>query len=320
AQLGPGVDVTVLDDGFGLAFAASASDAEVVRVAGPWLRVEERVHEHGAWGLRHVAAGEDDDALAVRVDAGDARTIVKAGGAPLRVSALGGWIGVTPADGRLRALWTLPPGGPMMPASFGFSRGSRSTQRARLVPAPESVRAAVRDDGALAVALKRTGAIWTGVTDAKLSASGPLVAIDRRGATLGAPSIATARDGAIVVWSERAEGAAEWSVVVAAVSGGAVTTHVVGAGMSPSIVALADGDLVVAYAVGASGAHRVVAQRLAPSLEPRGEAVPISPGEMNAGQPAVAVAADGRGVVAFFVADAHDRGALHATPLACAVR
>jgi hypothetical protein len=95
------------------------------------------------------------------------------------------------------------------------------------------------------------------------------------------------------------------------------TLRSMGAGMSPSIAMLPDGDLLLAYAVGASGSHRVVIRRLGRELEPRGEEIFVSPDEVNAGQPSAAVAADGKGLVAFFGA-AHGRPAsVLATPLAC---
>jgi hypothetical protein len=89
--------------------------------------------------------------------------------------------------------------------------------------------------------------------------------------------------------------------------------------MSPSIAMLPDGDLLLAYAVGVSGSHRVVVRRLGHDLEPRGEPLVVSPDELNAGQPATAVGHDGRAVVAFFGAEHGRPSSVLATPLACTI-
>lgn len=89
--------------------------------------------------------------------------------------------------------------------------------------------------------------------------------------------------------------------------------------MSPSIAMLPDGDLLMAYAVGVPGLHRVVVRRLGHDLLPRGEPILVSPDELNAGQPATAVGRDGRAVVAFFGAERGRPASVLATPLACAV-
>jgi hypothetical protein len=88
-------------------------------------------------------------------------------------------------------------------------------------------------------------------------------------------------------------------------------------GMSPTLATLDDGDLVVAYATGAAGAHRVALRRLAPDLEPRGEPFAISPEGVNAGQPTIALAKDARGLVAFLAADRAGHGSVLAAPIAC---
>jgi len=69
--------------------------------------------------------------------------------------------------------------------------------------------------------------------------------------------------------------------------------------------------------VGSSGSHRVMALRLGHDLEPRGEPFVVSPDEINAGQPAAAVGADGRGLVAFFGAERGRPSSVLAMPLSC---
>ncbi|MBS2012816.1 MAG: hypothetical protein JST00_08020 [Deltaproteobacteria bacterium] len=127
--------------------------------------------------------------------------------------------------------------------------------------------------------------------------------------------------GAAVAWAERKIGEKEWSVVAASIGGPDDEVHevrTIGLGMSPSLASLPDGDLLLAYAEGSAGAHRVVARKLArdEALAPRGEPVVVSPAELNAGQPAAVVAGDRRGLVAFFAAGS-GRATLIARPLAC---
>jgi hypothetical protein len=89
--------------------------------------------------------------------------------------------------------------------------------------------------------------------------------------------------------------------------------------MSPAIVEMPDGDLLVAYADGPAAGHRVVTSRLSRDLVARGAPVVVSPPAMNAGQPALAVRADGRALVVFFAAGKGRPGTapVVATPLAC---
>jgi hypothetical protein len=191
-----------------------------------------------------------------------------------------------------------------------------------VVPAPD-LRAAAREDGGAVVALRRPSALWLGLVDAHLSAEGPLVALTRAGAVIGMPSVAPSGTGGAVAWAEKAAGEREWIVMVASFQGGAESGRAapmvrsIAPGMSPSLALLPDGDLLLAYAVGVSGSHRVVVRRLGRDLEPRGDAVVVSPEEINAGQPAAAVASNGHALVAFFGAERGRPSSVLATPLAC---
>jgi hypothetical protein len=396
AHLPPGLDVNVVDGGgFGVGFAASVDEALGLRLDGSPLRVADRVRVRSRTGagVRHVAvdaARHDDDALDLRVDADDARTVVPEGDAPaFRLAVVGGWISVTSSGKGGRGLWPVPAGagaaagasaGPgagagarpsVVPAnpgaaakvaakakasadakakgdailgamasakaktdaskptrtSDGFVRLGASPARSinvatAVVPAPD-LRAAAREDGGAVIAVRRPSALWLGLVDAHLAAEGSLVALARAGAALGMPSVAPFGTGGAVAWAEKPAGEREWIVMIASFQGGAdsarsaPTLRPVGAGMSPSLALLPDGDLLLAYAVGASGSHRVVVRRLGRDLEPRGDAVVVSPDEINAGQPAAAVASDGRALVAFFGAERGRPSSVLATPLAC---
>lgn len=380
AHLGPGLDVSVLDGGFGVGFATGIDEALGLRLDGTPLRVADRMRVHAPRGVRHVAvdAGHgDDDAIDLRVDADDARTVVPDGGEmpAFRVTAAGGWIQVVGGGLAMgRVVWPVPGGagavagagagagakgkavaaarvkakgdaivGAMMAARAraeaqgatrtrdGFVRlGKVTATTATATALPIDVRAATREEGGAVIALRRPSALWLGLVDGRFAAEGPLLAVTRPGAVIGMPSVAPWGSGGVVAWAERPAGDHEWLVMVASFAGDgananakanakAPTVRVIGAGMSPSIAMLPDGDLLLAYAVGVSGSHRVVVRRLGHDLEPRGEPILVSPDELNAGQPATAVGHDGRAVVAFFGAEHGRPSSVLATPLACAI-
>lgn len=206
----------------------------------------------------------------------------------------------------------------------GFVRLGASPASAPALPL--DVRAAAREDGGAVIVLRRPSALWLGLIDGRFAAEGPLVALTRPGAVVGMPSVTPWGRGGAVAWAERPAGDHDWLVMVASWGGNgdgasahdAPTLRVIAAGMSPSIAVLPDGDLLLAYAVGVSGSHRVVVHRLGHDLEPRGEPLLVSPEEINAGQPAAAVASDGRALVAFFGAEHGRPSSVLATPLACA--
>jgi hypothetical protein len=393
AHLSPGLDVNVVDGGFGVAFALSADEVLGMRLDGAPLRVADRVRVRPGIGVTHVAVDgghREDDALDVRVDGDDARTIVPEGDAPaFRMVVVGGWIQAVVA-GKGRALWPVPGGGggngsgvnananaraiafananananakpsgaaavrsaeakatlkakadaiaTMMErndakartglaakggsptrTSDGFVRLGATPQRSAPAAPPPELRAASRDDGGAVIALRQPSALWLGLVDAHLAADGPLVSLSRPGAVIGMPSVAATSGGGAVTWAERPSGDRDWVIMVGSFGANeeAPKFRPVGAGMSPSIAILPGGDLLLAFATGTSGTHRVVVLRLGRDLEPRGEPVVVSPDEVNAGQPAAAVGADGRGLVAFFAAERGRPSSVLATPLSC---
>lgn len=322
ARLGPGLDVSVLDGAFGVGFAAAEREALGVRVERSSLRVAERVRVRASAEVRGVAvdapAEDADEPVELRVDADGAAFVAPDQGPPFRVAASGGWIVARRLDASAtpRTLWALPWAAPPRPAR-GFARLG-----ARKVPPPpaEPVHVAARDDGGAVVALRRSSSLWVGAIEPSLAPAGPLAAIPRAGAAVGKPSVAPWGGGGAVAWAERAAGEREWSVAVAGFAPdgeGVGPVRVVGPGMSPSLAPMPDGDLLLVYSVGAAGSHRVVAQRLGRDLAARGEPLFVSPDKVNAGQPRAAVAADGRGLVAFFTAERGRAPHVLAAGLAC---
>ncbi|HVH41127.1 MAG TPA: hypothetical protein VM925_02255 [Labilithrix sp.] len=319
AQIGAGLDVSVLGTGFGVAFASAPTEAIGLRVEGSSMRIAETVRSKAPLVVSRAVvdpASEDDDALAVRIDQADARTITPGGDRPaFRLVARGGAISALLDDEhglRVRHVWPLP-----------GARALGEAAAASVPSVPEVVRAASRDDGGIVIALRRPSAFWLGFADGWLAPVAPLATLSRPGLTVGTPAVVASGSGGVVTWAERASSGYDWSVAVAAFEpdgeGQVVVgpAHVIGNGMSPTLAVLPDGELLLAYAHGPPGAHRIVARRLARDLEPRGETVVVSPESINAGQPAVAVRPDGRAIVAFLAAEGGRTASVVATPLAC---
>lgn len=361
AQVGPGLDVNVLETGFGVALASGAKEAVGLRVEGSGLRVAEVVRVKTSSIVSHavvdVGVEQDGESLDVRVDEPEARTIVAGDGPPFRIVSRGGAILALLDDlrgERSRVLWSLPgapPSKPPAPAASlaqKFAHPSKapraksdlyrpsslsadSSAKSALPSArpsaassrPEALRAVGRDDGAVVVAFRRGATLWFGGTDASLEPTGPLASLARKGMTVGNPAVAPWGGGGAVAWAERALGDREWKIAVAGFTpdGEGATligpVRVIGTGMSPTIAALPDGDLLLAHADGAPGAHRVVARRLGRDLSPRGDELVVSPESVNAGQPVVAVRPDGRAIIAFFAADRGRPASVLAAPLSC---
>jgi hypothetical protein len=323
-------------------------------VEGSGLRVAETIRVKTPMTVQHVTVDpsrDDDEALDVRLDTEDARTVFAGDNPAFRVVARSGGVIAIPDERsgmRPRFLWPLPSAPrpqaasprpvaarpeaaparfwPLEPSVYVPPGAARPVRLSVAPPAPlllEVVRVAPRDDGGAVVAIRRPATLFVGLVDGSLTPAGPLVTIFRKGATFGAPAVAQWRSGAVVAWAERAFGEREFDVVVASIAPDGNGTpvlgpvRVIGKGMSPTIAAMPDGDLLLAYADGLAGAHRVVVRRLASDLEPRGEPLVVSPESVNAGQPVVAVRADGRALVAFFAADRGRSGSVQAIPLAC---
>lgn len=300
AQIGAGVDVSVADDSFAVGFADGPKAAAGVLVSPTTLKIAGRVRANVANAIHRVSVesrDDDEEPVAVHVDPSSA------------VTTNGGWI----STGK-HALWPIPGA-----VTMGFTRiGSKSRSVTYAVP-PDALRTAARDEGGTVVGVKKGSTLYVGFVDSSAEPVAPLVSIARTG-SVGTPAIVAWGGGAAMAWAERPAGERDYDVVVAALAPdgeGAPQVKVIGKGMSPSITTLKDGGLLVAYAVGASGAHRVAVRRLGRDLVARGEEQVVSPDALNAGQPALAIASDGRGLVTFFAADKRGGAQLLATPLTC---
>lgn len=181
----------------------------------------------------------------------------------------------------------------------------------------------------IAVALRRGNAVYVGAAkgDAVLAPEGSLARIAGLG-QVGSPSITTSGDSIIVAWSDRASAQEPWQVRWTKLSAGGspdapkqLTLPEGGLGtqaMSPSVAGLGGGRFVIAWSEG-TPTHQVRAITLNADGSSSGAAMALSAAGVNAGQPQVAIGADGRGVVAFLAAKGKAYE-VHATPVACAAK
>lgn len=292
AELGPALDAAALESGFGVGVVSKSHEATGIRLDATTLRTAETVKVRSLWPVTRVAVdkGEDEeDRLEVRVDGNDTKTLSPT----LKITAQRGGVFMTDGDGDRHLLWALP----------GY------------VPKTETVRAVGRADGSAVVAVRRQGVMWIGVTG-----QGPIVPMHREKKTLGTPALTTVQSGGgVVAWAERDSG--PFSVVLAAVDVDGKRATVgepieIAEGISPALATLPNGELLLTYSDGPAGAHRVVAQRLGADLSRRGDLLVLSSSGLNAGQPAIAVDAEGRAIVAYLAIE-NGRAEVHATSLVC---
>lgn len=301
ARIDVGLDVSSTTTGFVVALAPTSDEASSVRLEGSSLRSAEslRVRPNTVTPIRHVVARDVDGALDVHADVDDSRFVMTESDSPPFRIALAGSHLVARTSERTHGLWSLP----LLPRDHRI----------------DALRVAPRDDGGAVVVVKRGNALYLGLVNGALASLGPLQVITRPNAALGTPFVVANGGGAAVAWAERANGAREWTVMVASLGGGEMETKPVAAGMSPSLAVFADGTLAVAYADGPPTAHRIVVRRLAADLTPSGDLVVASPPDVNAGQPVIDIRPDGHALVAWLAVSRGQPAAVYATPLACDV-
>ncbi|MFO0734260.1 MAG: DUF4339 domain-containing protein [Labilithrix sp.] len=188
------------------------------------------------------------------------------------------------------------------------------------------------DKHGLAVTFRRDNAIRIGVArgDQTLEADGELSKIDGLGqgaGTLGSPSITSSGDRVVVAWADRASTDGEWTVRWTTVKpheskheATALTAPPGGLGgnvMSPNVASLGGGRFLLAWTEGATTNHQVRALTFAADGTPSSTPLSISASGDNAGQPAIALNDEGKGVVAYLSAKGKGGFDLHVTPISC---
>ncbi len=182
--------------------------------------------------------------------------------------------------------------------------------------------------GGIAVAYRRAGAIWIGVaTGDKSLSAGNLSSTQGLGAQVGSPAIAASGNSILAIWADRASASdawglrwQRWKIGDAPTAAEEFTPPSGGPGapfMSPGVASLGGGRFLVVWTEGSAQGHQVRALTIGADGQAQGNALTISADGENAGQGQAAVAADGRGVVAYLVSAGQKTFQVSATSITC---
>jgi hypothetical protein len=282
ALVAGGIDTSVAGDRVAIGFATGAREGRALEIDPSTLAIVASAKTLGAGPVRRVVpllpTGDVVDA-ALDVDA-STRTAFDAESGALSLSPARVWRGAGPF------------------ATYGRVEGLRAAPLSSL--------------RGFAMAFRRNSAIWLGAASGESARRpyAPLVRVSAAGARVGVPSVTVSGDTVVVAWAERATTGEPWSVKWRRWKPGlapeATRTLVMppdGLGdhaMSPSIAALGEGRLLLAWTEGPTAAHQVRAMAIDESDALVGAPLSLSPAGVNAGQGQIAITSDGRGVVAFF--------------------
>lgn len=331
----------------GLGVCSMAGEAHVVAPRGLVQAGVEAVPVPGAVALGFAVDHRSGVGITVDPSSISITTTVKAraaGGEPRRMSPIldKGKLTLVPGvDKKGDKLLGRRVVGTSPPIDVGVAEGSlvwaphKQNSWAKLFPiegegAIDAIRAVpLGSTNGVAVALRRGNAVHVGAAkgDAVLTPEGSLAVIPGLG-QIGSPSLAVSGDTLIVAWSDRASAQEPWQVRWTKLPIGGtpeppqrLSLPEGGYGvqaMSPSVAGLGGGRFVIAWSEG-TPSHQVRAMTVNADGTLAGTPMALSAAGVNAGQPQVAVGADGRGVVAFLAlkGKAYE---VHATPVSCAAK
>jgi hypothetical protein len=183
-------------------------------------------------------------------------------------------------------------------------------------------------DHAIALAFRRPGSVWMGVTSAAPAPTpkGDLSHIEGLGPAVGSPAIAIGGGVVMAAWSDRASSDEPWKLRWTHFDAGGAPTasdtfHPPAGGkgeqaMSPALTALPGGRFLLAWTEGPMSGHDVRALTLSSDGKVLGAPLVISNPGINAGQAQVAVAGSGQGVAAFLETGGNGFQIV-ATPITC---
>jgi hypothetical protein len=314
ATLAAGVEVVRVGDDLALGFAPSDHEAIGVRLDAASLAAKATAKVRSRGAVRRVTPLPiGRGALILAVDTDDKndrlqgrRTVVT--DPAVQLGAADGHIAWARLGGAPSgALWALDEGADV-----------------------ESLRGAAETAGepTLAVAFRRGGAIWMGVSTGSqpFTPKGSLGRIDGLGTAVGSPAVALSGGGALVAWSDRSSSDDPWRLRWTRFDAGSAPstpeTFVPPAGgkgeqaMSPSLTALPGGRFLFVWTEGPASGHDVRALTLGPDGKAVGAPLVISTPGVNAGQGQAAVTSRGPGVVAFLESGGNGYQVV-ATPIAC---
>jgi GYF domain 2 len=195
--------------------------------------------------------------------------------------------------------------------------------------AVEALRGSPLDGGGgIAVAYRRSGAIWIGVaTGDKSLSAGNLSSTQGLGPQVGSPAIAASGNSILAIWADRASASdawglrwQRWKIGDAPTAAEEFTPPAGGPGapfMSPGVASLGGGRFLVVWTEGSGQGHQVRALTIGADGQAQGLALTISADGENAGQGQAAVTADGRGVVAYLVSAGAKTFQVSATSITC---
>lgn len=197
--------------------------------------------------------------------------------------------------------------------------------------APDGLRGVPHASGkGVGFVFRRGGALYVGAAkgESTLEAQGSLAKIVSLG-QVGSPSISASGDSFVVAWADRATQADPWQVRFTSFTPGTPPKEtrsfalpeggIGGQAMSPSVMGLGAGRMLISWMEGPASSHQIRAQVLGSSGNPEGSAISVSPNGMNAGNPSVILGADGKGVVAFLGAK-KNAFEVWVAPLSCAAK
>lgn len=309
------IEGQALNSGLALGFAATPRDAVATLLDASTLAPTSTTRTKPASDVKRVTPFLNGTKLSALVDAdhkGD-----KIG--TRRSVATSPLVDVGVADGAV--VWA--PHGRDSSAKLFALDGDAPVEALRAIP--------LADKHGVAVTFRRDNAIRIGVArgEQTLEADGELSKIDGLGQgamVLGSPSITASGDRIVVAWGDRSATDADWTVRWTTVkpheTKHEATALAVPAGgpggnvMSPSVASLGGGRFLLAWTEGTTTTHQVRALTFAADGTPSSTPLMISTAGDNAGQPAIAINDDGKGMVAYLAAK---KGGfdLKVTPISC---
>lgn len=306
-----GVEVARTARGIALGFATAPRDGVVVVLDPTTLGEVTRVKAKAADTIKRVMPIPTERGVNIAVDTDRKNDRIagrrtSAGGSPIDIGVADEQlVGAPHNSDRTTRLWALA--------------GDDPAEALRAVPIDTAERG-------LAIAFRREGAIWLGGLDANSAVKGPLVNTPGMGEQVGSPALAASGDMVLVVWADRADSADPWILrqqrwrmgepaenakPFEPPSGGLGAPY-----MSPGVAGIGGGRFLVVWTEGPVSSHQVRAVTVDSRGNQEGEPLSISTDDANAGQGQAAVGADGRGVVAYLVAEGGSFS-LMATPVVC---
>jgi len=307
-----GVEVARAAQGIALGFATGPKEGVVMVVDPKTLGVVSQTKVKAADTIKRVMpiTGEKGVNAAADIDRKSDSLVGRrtaAGGSPIDFGVADGQLAGAPHNSdKSTGLWPMPGDGPV--------------EALRAVPLDTAERG-------YAITFRRNGAIWLGAINSSATVKGNLTSTPGLGAQVGSPAIASSGDMVLVAWADRAGASDPWGLrwqrwrqgeppeatkSVEAPSGGLGSQY-----MSPGIAGLGGGRFLLVWTEGPVSSHQVRAQTIDSRGRTEGAALTISTEDANAGQGQAAVMADGRGLVAYIVANAGGGFELMATPVSC---